>query len=69
MRTCRLVTAGECGSRPNAMRNVYEEKESGNRQSHGPGRMSNKELRAERHRKILCTAQLVSAREIRVRLQ
>src|ERR1700730_18006331 len=44
MRTCGLVTAGECGSRLNAMRNVYEKKESGNRQSHGPGPMSNKEL-------------------------
>jgi hypothetical protein len=44
-------------------------KESGNRQSHGPGPMSIKELARRRHRKILCTAQLVSAREIRVRLQ
>ena len=44
MRTCGLVTAGECGSRLNAVRNVYEKKESGNRQSHGPGPMSNKEL-------------------------
>ena len=44
MRTCGLVTAGECGSRLNAMRNVYEKKESGNRQSHGPGPMINKEL-------------------------
>ena len=44
MRTCGLVTAGECGSRLNAVRNVYEKKESGNRQSHEPGPMSNKEL-------------------------
>src|SRR5450755_680260 len=44
MRTCGLVTAGECGSRLNAERNVYEKKESGNRQSHGRGPMSNKEL-------------------------
>jgi hypothetical protein len=29
MRTCGLVTAGECGSRLNAVRNVYEKKESG----------------------------------------
>jgi hypothetical protein len=43
MRTCGLVTAGECGSRLNAVRNGYEKKESGNRQS-GPGLMSNKEL-------------------------
>src|ERR1700687_3626504 len=42
---CGLVTAGECGSRLNAVRNVDEKKESGNRQSHGPcGPMSNKEL-------------------------
>src|ERR1022692_3418089 len=44
MHTSGLVTAGECGSRLNAVRNVYEKKESGNRQSHGPGPMSNKEL-------------------------
>ena len=44
MRYTGLVTAVECGSRLNAVRNVYEEKESGNRQSHGLGPMSNKEL-------------------------
>lgn len=44
MRACGLVTAGGCGSRLNAVRNVYEKKESGNRQSHRPGPMSNKEL-------------------------
>lgn len=44
MRTCGLVTAGECGSRLNALHNFYEKKESGNRQSHELGPMSNKEL-------------------------
>ena len=68
MRTCGLVTAGECGSRLNAVRNVYEKKESGNRQSHSPGPMSYKEL-ARREIPQDGTAQLVSAREIRVRLQ
>jgi len=44
MRTCGSVTAGECGSRLNAVGDVYEKKESGNRQSHGPEPMSIKEL-------------------------
>jgi len=44
MRTCGLVTASECGSRLNAVRNVDEKKESGNRQSPRTGPMSNKEL-------------------------
>ena len=37
MRTCRLVTAGECGSSLNAGRHVDERKDAGNRQSQGPG--------------------------------
>jgi hypothetical protein len=69
MRTCGLGTAGECGSRLNAVHNVYEKKESGNRQSHGPGPMSDKELARRETPEERCPAQLVSARELRVRLQ
>jgi hypothetical protein len=42
MRTCGWVSAGDCGSRLNAVRNV-DEKQSGNRQDHGPEPLS-KEL-------------------------
>jgi hypothetical protein len=49
MRTRGLVTAGECGSRQDAVHNVCEKKES------GTGPMSNKNLHAEGQRKILCT--------------
>ena len=69
MRTCGLVTAGECGSRLNAVRNVDEKKESGNRQSHGPGPMSNKELDAKRHEGALDSTVRERTREFRVRLR
>ncbi len=67
-RTCGLITTGECGSRLNAVRNVDEKRESGNRRSHGPGLMRYKEF-ARREIPQDGTAQLVNAREIRVRLQ
>ena len=37
MRTCGLVTAGECCSSLNAGRHIDEKKDAGNRRSQGPG--------------------------------
>jgi hypothetical protein len=47
-----------------------DEKQSGNRQSHGPEPLSNKELAGrETNAKYLALQSLVSAREVPVRLQ